>query len=60
MEPRAEGFQVLRLTEIGDRRVAFRNTGKGGIQHLATALDGDTFTISVTTARGSFDIPLTR
>ena len=60
MEPRAEGFQVMRLAEIGDRRVAFRNTGEGGIQHLAYSLDGDTFTISVTTARGAFDIPLTK
>lgn len=60
MNPRAEGFEVMELMEIGDKRVVFRNTGEDGIQQLGYSLVGDTFTISVETAQGSFDIPLTR
>ena len=60
MKPRADGFQVMELIEIGDKKVRFRNTGEGGLQQLGYSLVGDTFTISVETAQGAFDIPLTR
>lgn len=60
MNPRTEGFQVMELMEIGDNRVVFRNAGEGGIQQLGYSLAGDQFTISVKTAGGEFDIPLTR
>ena len=56
MEPRTEGFQVMELIEIGDKKVVF----KVGLQQLGYSLNGDQFTISVTTAQGAFDIPLTR
>ena len=60
MEPRMEGFQVMELIEIGDKKVVFKNTGEVGLQQLGYSLNGDQFTISVTTAQGAFDIPLTR
>ena len=60
MEPRAEGFQVMELMEIGDKKVVFKNSGAGGLEQLAYSLVGDEFTISVQTAQGAFDIPLTR
>ena len=60
MEPRAEGFQVMELIEIGDKKVVFKNTGEVGLQQLGYSLNGDQFTISVKTAQGAFDIPLTR
>lgn len=60
MEERAEGFQVMELIEIGDKKVVFKNTGDVGLQQLGYSLDGDQFTISVQTAQGAFDIPLTR
>ncbi len=60
MAPRAEGFQVMELIEIGNQKVVFKNVGEVGLQQLGYSLSGDTFTISVTTAQGSFDIPLTR
>ena len=60
MEPRTDGFQVMQLQELGNNKVVFKNTGAGGIQQLGYSLAGRTFTISVTTAGGSFDIPLTR
>ena len=60
MSPRAEGFQVMELIEIGDHKVVFKNIGADGLQQLGYSLDGDQFTISLTTAQGSFDIPLTK
>ena len=60
MEERAEGFQVMELIEIGDKKVVFKNTGDVGLQQLGYSLSGDQFTISVQTAQGAFDIPLTR
>lgn len=60
MAPRADGFQVMELIEIGDKRVVFKNTGDDGLQQLGYTLVGDEFTISVQTAQGGFDIPLTR
>ena len=60
MKPRADGFQVMELIEIGDKKVVFKNTGDVGMQQLGYSLDGDQFTISVMTARGAIDIPLTR
>ncbi len=60
MEPRYEGFQVMELIEIGDKKVVFKNTGEVGLQQLGYNLNGDQFTISITTAQGAFDIPLTR
>ena len=60
MEARADGFQVMDLVEIGNQKVAFKNRGTEGIQQLGYSRDGNTFTISVGTPRGEFDIPLTR
>jgi hypothetical protein len=60
MEPREEGFQVMELIEIGDKTVRFKNIGEVGMQELGYSLDGDQFTISIKTAGGAFDIPLTR
>jgi hypothetical protein len=60
MEPRAEGFQVMELIEIGDHKVVFKNTGEVGLQQLGYSRTGDQFTISIKTAQGEFDIPLTR
>jgi hypothetical protein len=60
MEPRSEDFQTMRLVEVGDQKVAFEATSEGGMQSLGYSLTGDQFTISVGTAQGSFDIPLTR
>ena len=60
MKERAEGFQVMELIEIGDKKVVFKNTGEVGLQQLGYSLNGNQFTISVKTAQGAFDIPLTR
>ncbi len=61
MEPRYDGFQVMNLTAIGDKTVSFKNNGEvAGLDELSYSLVGDTFTISVKTPRGAFDIPLTR
>jgi hypothetical protein len=60
MKERAAGFQVMELIEIADRKVVFKNTGREGLQQLGYSLKGDQFTISVKTAQGAFDIPLTR
>ena len=60
MEPREEGFQVMELIEIGDKKVVFKNTGQVGMQELGYSLNGDQFTISIKNAQGGFDIPLTR
>ena len=60
MAPRAEGFQVMELMEIGDHKVVFKNTGEVGLQQLGYSLDGDQFTISIKTAQSAFEIPLTR
>ena len=60
MSPRADGFEVMELIEVGDKKVVFRNTGEGGIEQLGYSLAGDQFTISIKTAQGAFDIPLTR
>ena len=60
MEPRAEGFQVMELIEIGDKKVVFKNIGDVGLQQLGYSLTGDQFTISIATPRGPLDIPLTR
>lgn len=59
MEPRAD-FQVMDLVEIGDQKVVFKNRSSEGMQQLGYSRDGNTFTISVGTPRGEFDIPLTR
>ena len=60
MKPRANGFQVMELVEIGDKKVVFKNTGEGGLQQLGYSRDGDQFTIAIQTEQGAFDIPLTR
>ena len=60
MAPRAEGFQVMKLIEIDDKKVVFKNTGEVGLQQLGYSLTGDQFTISTKTAEGGFDIRLTR
>jgi len=60
MSPRSEGFQMMELIEIGDHKVVFKNGGEGGLQQLGYSLDGDKFTISIMTAQGAIDIPLTK
>ncbi len=35
-EPRTEGPQVMRLIELGDRKVVFKNTGEGDLKILWT------------------------
>ena len=60
MSPRADGFEVMELIEVGDKKVVFRNTGEGGIQQLGYSLAGDQFTISIKTAQGEIEVPLTR
>jgi hypothetical protein len=60
MKERTAGFQVMELIEIGEKKVVFKNTGTEGLQQLGYSLNGDQFTISVKTAQGAFDIPLTR
>ena len=60
MEPRADGFQVMELIEIGDKKVVFKNVGQEGMEQLGYSLNGDQFTISIKNAQGGFDIPLTR
>ncbi len=59
MKPRADGFQVMELIEIGDHKVVFKNTGEVGLQQLGYSRSGNQFTISIKTAQGAFDIPLT-
>ena len=61
MEPRYDGFQVMNLPAMGDNSVSFKNNGEvAGLEELSYSLAGDTFTISVKTPGGEFDIPLTR
>ena len=60
MAPRAEGFQVMELIEIGDKKVVFKGTSDIGLQQLGYSLNGKQFTIAIKTAQGAFDILLTR
>ncbi|MEM1245213.1 MAG: DUF6265 family protein [Acidobacteriota bacterium] len=55
---RSEGPQVMNLLSSEPNKVLFEATGEGPLQKLGYSLAGDTFTISITTAQGSFDIPL--
>ena len=61
MEPRAEGFQVMKLVESKDRMVKFENTGEGGLAKLGYNRPADDkFVISIETPTGqAFDIELT-
>ncbi len=48
MEPRYEGFQVMKLIESGDRMVRFENTGNGGLAKLGYSRPADDkFVISI-------------
>ena len=62
MEPRYDGFMVMKLVESKDRMIRFENTGEGaaGLAKLSYSRpDDDTFVISVETATGQeFEIPL--
>ena len=62
MEPRYEGFQVMKLVESKDRMIRFENTGEGetGLAKLSYSRPADDkFVISVETAGGqAFEIPL--
>lgn len=60
MKERGEGFEVMELVEVGDQSVLFRNTGGGAIERLGYSLAGDAFTISLKTAQGELEVPLTR
>lgn len=55
---RTEGPQVMNLISSEPNKVMFEAAGEGALQKLGYSLAGDTFTISITTAQGSFDIPL--
>ena len=61
-EPRTPGPQVMRLVEIGDKKVVFENTGEGTLGKLGySSPEEGKFVISITTPTGqSFDIPLSR
>ena len=61
MEPRYDGFQVMKLIESKDRMIRFENTGEGGLAKLGYSRPADdTFVISIETPTGqSFDIELT-
>lgn len=58
--PRTEGPQVMNLVSSEPNKVMFEAAGEGALKTLGYSLDGDTFTISVSTEQGSFDIPLER
>ena len=60
MKPRADGFEVMELVEAADQKVVFRNVGDGAIERLGYSLAGDRFTISLKTAQGEVEVPLTR
>ena len=60
MKPRGDGFEVMELVEVGDQSVLFRNIGGGAIERLGYSLAGDAFTISLKTAQGELEVPLTR
>ena len=60
MKPLADGFEVMELVEVGDQKVVFRNAGDGAIQRLGYSLAGDRFAISLKTAQGELEVPLTR
>ena len=60
MKPRGDGFEVMELVEVGDQKVVFRGTGTGAIERLGYSLAGDRFTISLKTAQGEIEVPLTR
>ena len=57
-KPRAGGAQKMTLTNLGENTVSFEAVGEGGMQSLTYTRDGDSFTVSVGTAGGNFDIPL--
>ncbi len=56
--PRTEGPQVFKLVSSEPNKVQFEAISEGALQKLGYSLAGDTFTISVATAQGNFDIPL--
>ena len=62
MEPRYDGFMVMKLVESTDRMIKFENTGEGaaGLAKLSYSRpDDDTFVIAVEVASGQeFEIPL--
>ena len=60
MEARSEGFQVMKLIQLGNKKVVFKSTSDDGLQQLGYRLSGDQFTIAIETAQGALDILLTR
>lgn len=58
-KPRTPGPQEMKLVEIGDRMVKFEAVSEGGLKTLGYSRPADDqFVISVSTAQGNFDIPL--
>ena len=57
--PRSEAPQVMKLIELSDHKVVFEDVSGGGLKKLGYSREGNQFTISIETAGGSFDIPLT-
>ena len=55
---RTEGPQVMNLVSSEPNKVVFEDASGGALKSLSYSLDGDTFTVSVATAGGNFDIPL--
>ena len=60
MDARSEGFQIMKLIQLGNKKVVFKGTSEDGLQQLGYSLTGDQFTIAIETAQGAFDILLTR
>lgn len=60
MEPRYDGFQVMKLVESKDRMIRFENTGEGGLAKLGYSRPADDkFVISIELPNGQeIDIPL--
>lgn len=57
---RSEGPQVMNLVSSEANKVVFEDASGGALKTLGYSLSGETFTISISTAQGSFDIPLTK
>ena len=60
MDARSEGFQIMKLIQLGNKKVVFKGTSDDGLQQLGYSLSGDQFTIAIETAQGALDILLTR
>ena len=61
MKPRGDGFEVMELVEVGDQKRRVPGHWRpAAIERLGYSLAGDRFTISLKTAQGEIEVPLTR